>query len=225
MATKRKISELPVCTTFKGLFTIGVDALNNSVKVSLEFIDTTLTNLKNSVTETIRNAEKATSDAQTATTQANTARDSANSSAASARQATSECQTATEASIEATEECRDVINAAAQVEMLALIPTSMSVKYPEHITFGNTISNYIQAILSPKIVLPNVMYLGDNKVVSVAPNGLISVLGKGTSVIHVIPTCNVALYKTIQIKVIAPTARLVTRSSIRLTASGNFRLN
>ncbi len=225
MATKRKISELPVCTTFKGLFTIGVDALNKSVKVSLEFIDTTLTSLKNSVTETIQNAEKATSAAQTATTQANTARDSANSSAASAIQATSECQTATEASIEATEECRDVINAAAQIEMLALIPTSMSVKYPEYITFGNIRSNYIQAILSPKIVLPNVMYLGDNKAVSVAPNGLISVLGKGTSVIHVIPTCNVALYKTIQIKVIAPTARLVTRSSLRLTASGNFRLN
>lgn len=225
MAIKRKISELPVSTTFKGLFTIGVDALNKSVKVSLEFIDTTLTSLKNSVTETIKNAESATTAANTATTQANTAMDSANSAATSARQATSECQNATEASIEATKECRDVINAASQVEALSLIPTAMLVKYPEHITFGNVRSNYIEAVLTPKIVRHNVMYLGDNKVISVAPNGLISVLGKGTSMIHVIPTCNVALYKTIQIKVIAPTVRLVTRSSIRLTASGNFRLN
>jgi hypothetical protein len=225
MATKRKISELPISTTFKGLFTIGVDALNKSVKVSLEFIDTTLTNLKNSVLEAIRNAESATSAAQTATTQANTARDSANSATTSAREATTECQNATEASIEATEECREVIDAASQVEVLALIPTSMSVKYPERITFGNVMSKYIEAVLSPKIVRQNVIYLGDNKAVSVAPNGLISVLEKGTSVVHVIPTCNVALYKTIQIQVIAPTARLVTRSSLRLTASGNFRLN
>ena len=35
---RKKISELPECTSFKGLWTIGVNALNKSVKVSLEYI-------------------------------------------------------------------------------------------------------------------------------------------------------------------------------------------
>lgn len=39
MALKKiKISELPLADTVKGLYTIGVDALNRSVKVSLEFV-------------------------------------------------------------------------------------------------------------------------------------------------------------------------------------------
>lgn len=54
MATKRRISELPICETFKGLFTIGVDALNHSVKVSLEFIDKTVSTLKSSVETAIK---------------------------------------------------------------------------------------------------------------------------------------------------------------------------
>lgn len=40
MAIKKvKISELPLADTLKGLYTIGVDALNRSVKVSLEFVE------------------------------------------------------------------------------------------------------------------------------------------------------------------------------------------
>jgi hypothetical protein len=39
MALKKiKISELPLADTLKGLYTIGIDALNRSVKVSLEFV-------------------------------------------------------------------------------------------------------------------------------------------------------------------------------------------
>lgn len=40
MALKKiKISELPLADTLKGLYTIGLDALNQSVKVSLEFVE------------------------------------------------------------------------------------------------------------------------------------------------------------------------------------------
>ena len=35
---KIKISQLPLYSTLKGLFTIGTDANNRSVRVSLEFI-------------------------------------------------------------------------------------------------------------------------------------------------------------------------------------------
>lgn len=36
---KVKISELPLSKSLKGLFTIGVDKLNKSVKISLEFLE------------------------------------------------------------------------------------------------------------------------------------------------------------------------------------------
>ena len=100
----------------------------------------------------------------------------------------------------------------------------MELSYPAHLTTGNKTAK-INAVLFPERVHQNVLCLGDDKAVSVTPDGRITVLGAGTSVIHVIPTCNMALFRTIQIKVTAPTIRLVTRTSIRLTSSGNFRLN
>lgn len=196
MATKRRISELPICETFKGLFTIGVDALNHSVKVSLEFIDKTVSTLKSSVETAIKNAETATLSANTAAGNANTA----------------------------TEECREIIETASNLEALGLFPTSMTLSYPAKLTRNNKVAR-INAVLHPDRVYQNVICLGDNKAVSVTPDGLLQVIGKGVSVIHVIPSCNVALYRTIQIEVIEPTIRLVTRQSIRFTSNGKFRLN
>lgn len=43
---KKKISELPECTSFKGLWTIGVDIFNKSVKVSLEYIQSVVEGMK-----------------------------------------------------------------------------------------------------------------------------------------------------------------------------------
>ena len=115
--------------------------------------------------------------------------------------------------------------AAAELEPLNLVPTAMTVEYPSRLLVGNMAENFIRATLTPASVKPNVLFLGDDKAVSVTPDGCITILAAGTSIIHVIPTCNVALYKTIQIKVSKPTVRLVTLSSIRLTANGNFRFN
>ena len=217
MATKKKISELPLCETFTGLFTIGVDALNRSVKVSLEFIANTVNSLKQSVQTVISNANSATSAANTAAGTANTAANAANT-------AKEGCENATEEANQATEDCREIIETASNLEALGLFPTSMELSYPAHLTTGNKTAK-INAVLLPERVHQNVLCLGDDKAVSVTPDGRITVLGAGTSVIHVIPTCNMALFRTIQIKVTAPTIRLVTRTSIRLTSSGNFRLN
>lgn len=63
MAIKKvKISMLTLCDTLKGLYTLGVNAANKSVKVSLEFIQTAY-----------ENAVKATTDAIDATKEANEA--------------------------------------------------------------------------------------------------------------------------------------------------------
>lgn len=224
MATKRRISELPICETFKGLFTIGVDALNHSVKVSLEFIDKTVSTLKSSVETAIKNAETATLSANTAAGNANTATSNANAATNATLKATEDCTAATGAANEATEECREIIETASNLEALGLFPTSMTLSYPAKLTRNNKVAR-INAVLHPDRVYQNVICLGDNKAVSVTPDGLLQVIGKGVSVIHVIPACNVALYRTIQIEVIEPTIRLLTRQSIRFTSNGKFRLN
>lgn len=224
MATKRRISELPICETFKGLFTIGVDALNHSVKVSLEFIDKTVSTLKSSVETAIKNAETATLSANTAAGNANTATSNANAATNATLKATEDCTAATGAANEATDECREIIETASNLEALGLFPTSMTLSYPAKLTRNNKVAR-INAVLHPDRAYQNVICLGDNKAVSVTPDGLLQVIGKGVSVIHVIPSCNVALYRTIQIEVIEPTIRLVTRQSIRFTSNGKFRLN
>lgn len=214
-----RISELPECTSFKGLWTIGVDIFNKSVKVSLEYIQSVVDGMKS-----------ATKDATDAANSANSASQTANNAAQMAQNATSAANTATKdaenaaaAAIDAKENCEEVIAAAGELEPLNLVPTAMTVEYPSNLLVGNMAENFIRATLSPASIKPNVLFLGDNKAVSVTPDGRITILASGVSIIHVIPTCNVALYKTIQIKVSKPTIRLL--SSIRLTANGNFRFN
>ena len=219
-----RISELPECTSFKGLWTIGVDIFNKSVKVSLEYIQSVVDGMKS-----------ATKDATDAANSANSASQTANNAAQMAQNATSAANTATKdaenaaaAAIDAKENCEEGIAAAGELEPLNLVPTAMTVEYPSNLLVGNMAENFIRATLSPASIKPNVLFLGDNKAVSVTPDGRITILASGVSIIHVIPTCNVALYKTIQIKVSKvskPTIRLVTLSSIRLTANGNFRFN
>lgn len=218
---KKKISELPECTSFKGLWTIGVDIFSKSVKVSLEYIQSVVEGMKSAT----KNATDATSAANSAAQTADNAAQRAQAATTAANTATTNASNATAAAIEAKEDCEEVIAAAAELEPLNLVPTAMTVEYPSRLLVGNMAENFIRATLAPASVKPNVLFLGDDKAVSVTPDGRITILAAGVSIIHVIPTCNVALYKTIQIKVSEPTVRLVTLSSIRLTANGNFRFN
>ena len=218
---KKKISELPECTSFKGLWTIGVDIFNKSVKVSLEYIQSVVEGMKSAT----KNATDATWAAKSEALTADNAAQRAQAATTAANTATTNANNATAAAIEAKEDCEEVIAAAAELEPLNLVPTAMTVEYPSRLLVGNMAENFIRATLAPASVKPNVLFLGDDKAVSVTPDGRITILAAGISIIHVIPTCNVALYKTIQIKVSEPTVRLVTLSSIRLTANGNFRFN
>ena len=218
---KKKISELPECTSFKGLWTIGVNAFNKSVKVSLEYIQSIVEGMKSAT----KNATDATSAANSAAQTADNAAQRAQAATTAANTATTNASNATAAAIEAKEDCEEVIAAAAGMEPLNLVPTAMTVEYPSRLLIGNMAENFIRATLAPTSVKPNVLFLGDDKAVSVTPDGRITILSTGVSVIHVIPTCNVALYKTIQIKVSEPKVRLVTLSSNRHTANGNIRFN
>ena len=295
---KLKISELPLCSTLAGLFTIGVDNLNRSVKVSLQFVE-------DKVTEAVRKAQEATSSAMSAaqaalnakadtvratnaadtataaaktatekadkaTSEANSAALSASQKAAAADTATTEAKAATTAADEATktalktveetkaetealisetktatgtliEETKtatgqaiketEEVTAAAQAataETLAkiaiLVPSAMTVEAPKRITWGNVFPFSIKAVLSPVTAMRNLIYISDNKAVEVSIDGVLTPVAKGVSRVHVIPTQNTALARTCVIEVGAPRLRLSSRSALRFTQAGGFRL-
>lgn len=232
-AIRKKISELTPSTAFNGLWTIGVDALNRSVRVSLQYIADTIASLKSGVETAINNANAAKEQALQMANAANTAAGNANTQAAAASAATiaantaaEEALTAKEETISATELCQALIDAASQVTSLGLLPTGMTVEYPEELTLGNLAEIFIRAKLQPEYSLPNIMYLGDNNAVSVAPDGRITINHEGVSVIHVIPTGNTQLYKTISIRVkCAGLAFVKNRNTAMLLSSGNFLFN
>lgn len=271
---KIKISALPLADTLVGLYTIGVNALNKSVKVSLEFLKTaadkandaaTAANKAKTAAETATEAAKtATKNANTATEAANTAAknatdkataadtaaknantkadaadkaagaattaaNTANSKAALADQKATAADNAANLAGETAEEARATIVRLEELEeslvgQYKMIPTGMNLDYPPRITFRNTVSRRITYELLPTNTGRNVLFLGDDNAVSVQPDGSLTVNRTGISKIHVIPTENTSIYRTIQITVAEPELRRVKSNSLRLMGNGSFRL-
>lgn len=271
---KIKISALPLPDTLVGLYTIGVNALNKSVKVSLEFLKTaadkandaaTAANKAKTAAETATEAAKtATKNANTATEAANTAAknatdkataadtaaknantkadaadkaagaattaaNTANSKAALADQKATAADNAANLAGETAEEARATIVRLEELEeslvgQYKMIPTGMNLDYPPRITFRNTVPRRITYELLPTNTGRNVLFLGDDNAVSVQPDGSLTVNRTGISKIHVIPTENTSIYRTIQITVAEPELRRVKSNSLRLMGNGSFRL-
>ena len=271
---KIKISALPLTDTLVGLYTIGVNALNKSVKVSLEFLKTaadkandaaTAANKAKTAAETATEAAKtATKNANTATEAANTAAknatdkataadtaaknantkadaadkaagaattaaNTANSKAALADQKATAADNAANLAGETAEEARATIVRLEELEeslvgQYKMIPTGMNLDYPPRITFRNTVPRRITYELLPTNTGRNVLFLGDDNAVSVQPDGSLTVNRTGISKIHVIPTENTSIYRTIQITVAEPELRRVKSNSLRLMGNGSFRL-
>ncbi len=271
---KIKISALPLADTLVGLYTIGVNALNKSVKVSLEFLKTaadkandaaTAANKAKTAAETATEAAKtATKNANTATEAANTAAknatdkataadtaaknantkadaadkaagaattaaNTANSKAALADQKATAADNAANLAGETAEEARATIVRLEELEeslvgQYKMIPTGMNLDYPPRITFRNTVPRRITCELLPTNTGRNVLFLGDDNAVSVQPDGSLTVNRTGISKIHVIPTENTSIYRTIQITVAEPELRRVKSNSLRLMGNGSFRL-
>lgn len=271
---KIKISALPLADTLVGLYTIGVNALNKSVKVSLEFLKTaadkandaataankaktaaktateaakTATKNANTATEAANTAAKNATDkataADTAAKNANTKADAAdkaagaattaantaNSKAALADQKATAADNAANLAGETAEEARATIVRLEELEeslggQYKMIPTDMNLDYPPRITFRNTVPRRITYELLPTNTRRNVLFLGDDNAVSVQPDGSLTVNRTGISKIHVIPTENTSIYRTIQITVAEPELRRVKSNSLRLMGNGSFRL-
>lgn len=271
---KIKISALPLADTLVGLYTIGVNALNKSVKVSLEFLKTAAdkandaaaaANKAKTASETATEAAKtATKNANTATEAANTAAKNATDKAAEADTAAKNANTKADAADKAAgtataaannanskadlagqkaaaadnaanlagetaEEARATIVRLEELEeslvgQYKMIPTGMNLDYPPRITFRNTVPRRITYELLPTNTGRNVLFLGDDNAVSVQPDGSLTINRTGISKIHVIPTENTSIYRTIQITVAEPELRRVKSNSLRLMGNGSFRL-
>ena len=257
---KIKISELPLYQSLKGLFVMGTDVNNRSVKVNLEFIESETTKavkdadtataaaakaagLADEATKTANaaalradtaqaqaaKAAKAASDAAQSALSAKTQADDAAEAAQAAKTAADEATTLTKAATEASEKATAAAKSATDKVLDTLgkiVPTGLFVESVPRLTLGNVNPVYLKAVLSPDTALKNLIYISDNRAVEVGLDGRISILNKGVSRVHIIPTCNTALARTVLIEVGEPTLRLVTtRRQMRFTQSGALRMN
>lgn len=243
---KIKISELPLYQSLKGLFVMGTDVNNRSVKVNLEFIESETTKavkdadtataaaakaagLADEATKTANAAARRADTAQAQAAQAAKAAQDAAEAAQAAKTAADEATTLTKAATEASEKATAAAKSATDKVLDTLgkiVPTGLFVESVPRLTLGNVNPVYLKAVLSPYTALKNLIYISDNRAVEVGLDGRISILNKGVSRVHIIPTCNTALARTVLIEVGEPTLRLVTtRRQMRFTQSGALRMN
>lgn len=131
--------------------------------------------------------------------------------------------------VEATNNARVVIARLEELEELLiskykLIPTSMKLNYPKKVTYRNTQPFKVEVELLPVDTGRNVLFLGDDRAVSITPDGVFMINGVGMSKIHVIPTENTGIYQTIQIEVQEPGIRFTSGRGMRLSGSGGIIL-
>lgn len=172
--------------------------------------------------------EKATA-ADSAAGKAVEATNNANAKANEAHEKAEEANTAKDNANEATGDARVVIARLEELEeslisKYKLIPTSMKLNYPKKVTYRNTQPFKVEVELLPVDTGRNVLFLGDDRAVSITPDGVFMINGVGMSKIHVIPTENTGIYQTIQIEVQEPGIRLTSGNGMRLSGSGGIIL-
>lgn len=103
-------------------------------------------------------------------------------------------------------------------------PTKLEISYcPDSITLGNTARPKIEARALPAFGFGSLLFIGDNSIVSLTPDGHIVPLKEGAGTVQVIATANTSVYKTLTIAVVPPRIRLAG-DSVRQDNSGNIRL-
>lgn len=159
-------------------------------------------------TAAAKKAEDAAKLANEKATAANTAKDNANEATGDARVV-----------IARLEELEESL-----ISKYKLIPTSMKLNYPKKVTYRNTQPFKVEVELLPVDTGRNVLFLGDDRAVSITPDGVFMINGVGMSKIHVIPTENTGIYQTIQIEVQEPGIRFTSGKGMRLSGSGGIIL-
>lgn len=214
--------------TWKELITVAklqepATAAAKTATAAAESANTATVNANTATTK----ANEATANANKAITDMNKVKDEAitkvNAATESAKEATESAKIATEESRIATEGA-NAATAAMLAKLDALVPSGLTVDAPKRITLGNVEPIRIKAQLSPATVMRNLIYISDNRAVDVSTDGVITPVAKGVSRVHVIPTNNTSLARTILIEVDHPGLRLSSMSSMRFSESGGLRL-
>ena len=107
---------------------------------------------------------------------------------------------------------------------LFIMPTGLQVESPTSLTVGNNHEHFMKAKILPASAYQNVIYIADNKAVSVEPDGRILINGVGHSLVHVVPLANPGLYKTVGITVHQPYMRKTAVNTLRFMSDGTLSL-
>ena len=107
---------------------------------------------------------------------------------------------------------------------LFIMPTGLQVESPTSLTVGNIHEHFMKAKILPASAYQNVIYIADNKAVSVEPDGRILINGVGHSLVHVVPLANPGLYKTVGITVHQPYMRKTAVNTLRFMSDGTLSL-
>lgn len=104
-------------------------------------------------------------------------------------------------------------------------PTRLEIDYcPPYITLGNPIRPRIKAHALPAFGFGSLLFMTDNTVVALTPDGQITPIKEGVGIVHVVATANTSIYKTLQIAIVPPRMRLSASSAVRLDGNGKIRL-
>lgn len=101
--------------------------------------------------------------------------------------------------------------------LASLVPTGVTATAPTRLTLGNAEPNFVVAALEPEGVAQNFVFITDNRVAAVAPDGKLTLIAPGHAEIYVVPTLNTSLAKKVIVEVVEPTVMGV---SIPNTSSG-----
>ena len=107
---------------------------------------------------------------------------------------------------------------------LFIMPTGLQVESPTSLTVGNIHEHFMKAKILPASAYQNVIYIADNKAVSVEPDGRILINSVGHSLVHVVPLANPGLYKTVGITVHQPYMRKTAVNTLRFMSDGTLSL-
>lgn len=201
----------------------------DNARKGLEEIKSATENATANANKAATNANEKATAADSAAGKAVEATNNANAKANEAHEKAEEANTAKDNANEATGDARVVIARLEELEeslisKYKLIPTSMKLNYPKKVTYRNTQPFKVEVELLPVDTGRNVLFLGDDRAVSITPDGVFMINGVGMSKIHVIPTENTGIYQTIQIEVQEPGIRFTSGKGMRLSGSGGIIL-
>lgn len=95
---------------------------------------------------------------------------------------------------------------------------------PAVMTLANTVTQKVDAALFPRTSRGGVLFISDNRAVTVTPDGRVTPLACGISTVHAVATADTSVYETFRIEVVPARMRLTSSGTLRLDAAGNIRL-